>query len=72
MACGKGKGVTKDHKVMPISENYKTVKMAMTTVFCGRNPMNNFLNSNPSQISTPIHKYQPSNTLYTATVEWCH
>jgi hypothetical protein len=35
MACGKGKGVTKDHKVMFISENYKTVKMAMMTVFVG-------------------------------------
>ena len=72
MACGKGKGVTKDHTVLLISENYKTAKMAMTTVFCGRNPMNNFLNSNPSHISTPIHECQPSNTLYTATVKWCH
>jgi len=40
MACEKGKGVTKDHKVMLISENYKTIKMAMMMVFCGRNPMN--------------------------------
>jgi hypothetical protein len=68
MACGKGRGVTKDQKVMLISENYKTVKMAVTIVFCGRNPMNNFLNSNQSHISTPIHERQPSNTHYTATV----
>lgn len=72
MACEKGKGVIKDHKVMLISENYKTVKMAMMMVLCGRNPMNNFLNSNPSHISTSNHLCQPSNTLYTATVKWCH
>jgi hypothetical protein len=72
MACGKGKGVTKDHKVMHISENYKTAKTAMMAVLCGRNPMNNFLNSSPSHISTPIHECQPRNTLYAATVKWCH
>jgi hypothetical protein len=44
----------------------------MVTVFCGRNRMNNFINSNPFHISFPIHECQPSNTLYTATVKWCH
>jgi hypothetical protein len=72
MACGKGKRVTKDHKVMLNTENYTTVKLAMVMVFCGRNSLNNFLNNNPSHISTPIHECQLSNTLYTATVEWCH
>jgi len=39
----KKRRVTKDSICRYMMENYKNIHVVMATVFCGRNPVNNFL-----------------------------